>query len=345
MFKMRSNEKKRIGEVAETGNRLFHRNLSSTKNSPNSSSSAQPRTTVSVLPPRPDKHTSTSTKHATTGGWDTDPNTTDSDGSHATPRRTGSTRKSRSHTQSMTTPRVSSNTEKDSESERIGKRHRTKSSSGSRRSRRASRRSKRRSKQSSTPDPPLSAASPDLVPSEPSPQETISADPNARQAINPFANKGEVYLCHDMALVADAMKLDLNTRIMLAYYDAKTLEDFSLLAESDLKDLVTRAQAMRRTIPPLQIRKIQVLREWVQEISTPQDESRLPAWIRLAQKKKKSNKKTKKLIPEDWKAQFTRDLPKLKHQLRQQGGTSFPTFSLSYFAPSFQSISMCGLVQ
>ncbi len=268
---------------------------------------------------------------------ETDPTTTESDSSHATPRRTGSTRKSRTHASSRMDNLESSGSEKDNDQKE--KEHRSKSSSS--RSRK-SHRSKRRSKRSSTPTPSLPPTSEGL-PYESSHQEQMTPhDTNTTHPINPFANKGEVYLCQDMALVADAMNLDWNTRVMLAYYDAKTLEDFCLLAESDLKDLVARAQAMRRTIPPLQLRKIQVLREWVQEISSSQDESRLPGWIKLTQKK--SKRKSKKIIPEDWKTQFTRDLPRLKHQLKKKGA-DLSTFSFSYFAPSLQSISMCGLVQ
>lgn len=157
--------------------------------------------------------------------------------------------------------------------------------------------------------------------------------------VNPFANKGEVYLCEDMATVCDAMKVDLNTQVMLAYYDAKTLEDFCLLAEADLKDLITKARLMRRAIPPLQIRKIEVLREWVQEISKPRDESRLPAWIRLAQPKRK--RKSKKLIPEDWKDLFRQDLPRLKHNLQKKGAN---LSGFASFMPSFHAINMCGMV-
>lgn len=161
--------------------------------------------------------------------------------------------------------------------------------------------------------------------------------------VNPFANKGEVYLYNDMAAVADAIKLDLNTQVMLAYYDAKSLEDFCLMAEADLKDMVVKARQMRRAIPPLQIRKVEVLREWVREISVPQDESRLPAWIRLAQPRRKRRSK-KQLIPDDWKEQFRRDLPKLKHSLRKRGENS-SLLDMGNILPNFQRITMCGFVE
>jgi hypothetical protein len=156
---------------------------------------------------------------------------------------------------------------------------------------------------------------------------------------NPFANKGETQLGSDMIVLAEALTLDLNTQTMLAYYDARSLEDFCLMAEADFKDLLAKARSMNRALPPLQIRKVQVLREWVQELSKPRDDSTLPAWVRLSQPKT-SNKKGS-LIPKDWKMRLKKDLPQLKMKLKVKGErlTSYPWIN---YLLSFRSIVLCG---
>jgi hypothetical protein len=288
---------------------------------------------------------------------ETEPTTSDSDTSHEHESRQKPASNRRRSTMSnywgdpAATASSSSDREEDHVSEYLKKNRHTpttaKSTSQSRRSKRSARRSKRSSSSGRAAFPSSSSpAPPSAQQHHQQPASLITNFQNAfltrpPAAINPFSNKGEVYLCEDMATVCDAMKLDLNTQVMLAYYDAKTLEDFCLMAEADLKDMISRARAMRRAIPPLQIRKIEVLREWVQELSKPKDESRLPAWIRLS-RPKRSRRKSKKLIPEDWKEEFRRDLPKLKHNLQKKGAS---LSGFGSFIPSFRSIGMCGLVE
>ena len=159
--------------------------------------------------------------------------------------------------------------------------------------------------------------------------------------VNPFEYRRDVYLGRDMAYVADAMNLDVNTQAMLALYDAKSLEDFSLMAHADMHDLVMKAQSMRRAIPPLQVRKIEVLREWIQEISRPKDESQMPAWARRDRTRRR---KSRRLIPRDWKEQFESDLPMLKQKLQVQS-SSMSVFRVDSFAPNFRILTMCGLIE
>jgi hypothetical protein len=165
--------------------------------------------------------------------------------------------------------------------------------------------------------------------------QTITPDTQG----NPFANKGETQLGSDMIVLAEALSLDLNTQTMLAYYDARSLEDFCLMAEADFKDLLAKARSMNRALPPLQIRKVQVLREWGQELSKPRDDSALPAWVRLSQPKA-SNKKGS-LIPKDWKMRLKQDLPQLKMKLKAKGErlTSYPWIN---YLLSFRTIVLCG---
>eukprot|EP00934_Nitzschia_sp_Nitz4_P005411 Nitzschia sp. Nitz4//scaffold348_size17284//3656//4534//NITZ4_008841-RA/size17284-processed-gene-0.9-mRNA-1//-1//CDS//3329548685//5401//frame0 len=169
--------------------------------------------------------------------------------------------------------------------------------------------------------------------------------PTSRKGmINPFSNTGDISLGYDMALVADALKLDMNSQVMLAYFDARSLEDFCLMTEADLHQLVATARDMRRALPPLQIRKIEVLRDWAKGLSEPKDESHLPVWVKLTTPKRAKCKKGE-LIPKDWKTQFRRDLPNLKVNLRRKGEHAAAFGQFGKFVPNFHSISMCGIIE
>jgi hypothetical protein len=158
---------------------------------------------------------------------------------------------------------------------------------------------------------------------------------------NPFAHKGETQLGPDMAVLAETLNLDLNTRTMLAYYDARTLEDFCLMADADLEDLVSKARSMSRALPPLQIRKVEVLREWVRDLMKPIDDSHLPAWAKQPKPTRASRNKAT-LIPKDWKARFKRDLPTIKESLRRRGESPPTTPPWQSFILSYRNI-LCGL--
>jgi hypothetical protein len=120
-----------------------------------------------------------------------------------------------------------------------------------------------------------------------------------------------------MNVLADGMNLDRNTRCLLAAFDSSTLEDFYLMSNADFSELVSRAKARNSPLPPLQIRKIQMLRRWIKEVVDDH----------LAENEDPNGKVKKRrnvrLIPKDWKEQYKNDLPHLKLQLRQQGDSIF----------------------
>lgn len=121
----------------------------------------------------------------------------------------------------------------------------------------------------------------------------------------------------DMTYVADGMNLDKNTRCLLAAYDAKTIDDFYLMSDNDFAFLVQRANANNHSLPPLQIRKVRMLRRWLKEVvedNISENDDTDPTSLR---------KQHFRLIPKDWKDQYKNDLPHLKLQLRQQGDSLF----------------------
>jgi hypothetical protein len=115
----------------------------------------------------------------------------------------------------------------------------------------------------------------------------------------------------DMAVLAEAFNLNMNTKTMLVVYDGTTLEDFCLMTDDDFDGLIARARTTDRALPPLQIRKVQVLREWVQQelIKQPTEDA--------SSQPESDNKES--LIPKDWKARFEEDLPRLKQNLKAKG--------------------------
>jgi hypothetical protein len=149
----------------------------------------------------------------------------------------------------------------------------------------------------------------------------------------------EPELGSEMMILAEAMHLELNTQSMLASYDARTLEDFCFMADVDFNDLVAKARSMNRALPPLQIRKVQVLRDWVKGlIDTKDDDSNLPLWAR----KSPSNPRRKAtMIPKDWKARFKQDIPKLKQALKAKGEKLTTHPWLNYLL-SFRTMFACG---
>jgi hypothetical protein len=122
-----------------------------------------------------------------------------------------------------------------------------------------------------------------------------------------------------MTVLADGMNLDQNARNLLAAYDSKTLEDFYLMTDSDYSSLVNRAKARKHPLPPLQIRKIQMLRRWMREVV----DDNIYEHEETNNRSLRSRKRNVDLVPKDWKAQYKNDLPHLKLQLREQGDSIF----------------------
>lgn len=161
----------------------------------------------------------------------------------------------------------------------------------------------------------------------------------------------------DMTILAEGFKLDKNSRSMLVQFDAKTLEDFSLMNDDDFDLLVEKARSIGKELPPLQVRKVQVLREWVQGLCPPDE--RVPASALMIPSvatacteitqgtspahcadttngsdasgpigllgetpTAASNTAASRgapIIPDDWHERFTQDLPRLKHKLKEKG--------------------------
>lgn len=144
-------------------------------------------------------------------------------------------------------------------------------------------------------------------------------------------------LSSDMIVLADGIHLDHNTKELLAAYDAKTVEDFFLMGDNDFHHLIAKARAVDRSLPPLQIRKVRILREWITDLIHESDPSKLPVWaqpgnINNHRRSRSGDCKDvdQTLVPKDWKKSFKRDLPILKKKLRERGDSFsdvFPWFS------------------
>lgn len=149
-----------------------------------------------------------------------------------------------------------------------------------------------------------------------------------------------------MLLLADAIHLDNNTKMMLASYDAKTVEDFFMMGDADFHHLLARARNDKRGLPPLQIRKVRILREWITELveSTHPDLPYLPC---LMTSKMSSTGRSKtaleevSLLPSDWKRRFYKDLPTLKKKLRRKGNSFSEVFPWLSYLINFRE-SLCG---
>ncbi|KAL3934202.1 MAG: hypothetical protein SGARI_003493, partial [Bacillariaceae sp.] len=75
-----------------------------------------------------------------------------------------------------------------------------------------------------------------------------------------------VKLEKDMMVLADGIHLDNNTKNLLASFDARSVEDFFMMGESDFALLLKKANSQKRALPPLQIRKVRILREWLTQL-------------------------------------------------------------------------------
>jgi len=116
----------------------------------------------------------------------------------------------------------------------------------------------------------------------------------------------------DMTVLADGLNLDEHSRMMLAVHDARTLDDFYLMADTDFKDLIIRANLSNHTLHKLQVRKIRMLRRWLKEVIEENMENGSDSCFA-------GQRKQRGLLPTNWKNQFRNDLPNIKLQLRQQG--------------------------
>jgi hypothetical protein len=158
----------------------------------------------------------------------------------------------------------------------------------------------------------------------------------------------QVRLEPDMLLICDAFRLNESTRLALSEYDARTLEDFAFMTETDFQGMLVSASRLSRPLCPLQQRKVSVLLWWVHELvqdSRPfaeeSEHEKSPPFLQrlfnpFADRVRKSAvlspitsgpSKTREvhdknvIIPPDWEKKFYRDLPLLKRKLKQEGET------------------------
>jgi hypothetical protein len=160
----------------------------------------------------------------------------------------------------------------------------------------------------------------------------------------PSEQDRELHLGRDMVILSEAFHLDRNTQSLLVQYDARTVEDFCLMTTEDLEKLVKTAAESNRPLPPLQVRKLQVLREWAQNLADQSvREAEMSAICQCAADIANEHvyEQSSNLIPKDWAKQFREDLPKLKQTLKERGGKT--AAAMSWFSSYFSFPSMyCG---
>ena len=147
-------------------------------------------------------------------------------------------------------------------------------------------------------------------------------EPCSESAATTSATLREPQLDEDMIVLSEAFHLDENTQSMLAQYDARTVEDFCLMTPEDLDLLVQDAAYSNRPLPPLQIRKVQVLREWAHNLadqSARQAELQALCTYATGIVSEQPRGQYASLIPHDWATQFREDLPRLKQMLKERG--------------------------
>jgi hypothetical protein len=143
-------------------------------------------------------------------------------------------------------------------------------------------------------------------------------------------------LHRDMRLICDVFRISEESRYALRTFDAATLEDFSHMTESDFIDLIATRARLGCPLPPLQQRKLNVLRKWVQTLPVVEakvapiqsegfevNESTSPSSAAGEEVKYRNSvrKDVSRHTPPDWEDRFYRDLPRLRSELREAGET------------------------
>lgn len=153
----------------------------------------------------------------------------------------------------------------------------------------------------------------------------------------------------DLTFICKAFRVDDRTRLWMSAFDARNLEEFAMMTDSDLSEMVLTAARYGRPLPPMQIRKLDVLVVWARELleeaavaeencrslmeyeSLPSKEAAKGAVGPEEQifgqgsfcdtKAKMSDMKCY-LIPSNWQDRFNEDFPKLKIRLKERGDTT-----------------------
>lgn len=151
----------------------------------------------------------------------------------------------------------------------------------------------------------------------------------------------------NMRLICDVFRISEQTRYVLRTFDATTLEDFSFMTEEDFADLVVSQVRIGKPLPPLQQRKLFVLLSWVRSLPATIDTNNnsnngdnacpilkaegfelkecksesdvLKATYKISPRNRGLGSST--FIPADWESRFYADLPRLRRELRDMGGT------------------------
>mmetsp|Transcript_22307 Transcript_22307/g.38285 ORF Transcript_22307/g.38285 Transcript_22307/m.38285 type:complete len:202 (-) Transcript_22307:569-1174(-) len=145
----------------------------------------------------------------------------------------------------------------------------------------------------------------------------------------------------DMRLICDVFRISEQSRYALRNFDAATLDDFSLMTDEDYADLIVTQARIGAPLPPLQQRKLRVLLSWAQslpkidKVETDVSSPNKAEGFELKESKRECNgnilkasykasprKEGGAFIPSDWENRFYTDLPRLRKELRQMGGTT-----------------------
>lgn len=177
-------------------------------------------------------------------------------------------------------------------------------------------------------------------------KEGVSSSPSKRSAgseIDPPR------LHRDMKLICDVFRISEQSRHALRTFDCTVLEDFSFMTDEDFADMIVSRARLNTPIPPLQQRKLHVLLKWVRSIQLVEHdacEALMPPPVNESEgfEVNRSNKARYKVsvrkddnicyIPSDWEDRFYKDLPRLKRELKQMGGSS----NASNWANNFLSL-------
>ena len=139
-------------------------------------------------------------------------------------------------------------------------------------------------------------------------------------------------LHRDMRLICDVFRITEESRYALRTFDATNLDDFSLMTDSDYIDLIATRARLGCPLPPLQQRKLNVLRRWVQSLPVSETavapvesegfevkESTSSGEDNVKSYRNSVRKDVGRHTPSDWEDRFYKDLPRLRKELREAG--------------------------
>jgi len=138
----------------------------------------------------------------------------------------------------------------------------------------------------------------------------------------------------DMEFLCQTMRINENTRALLTFFDARTIEDFSMMTELDLEAMVEHSARTHRPFPPLQQRKVAIVFKWLKALIQKTSQTAVADEVKKGKHDEvKAQTEPDKLVdvgkdkqfsllPPDWRQQFLSDLPMLKADLHAMGENS-----------------------